>query len=219
MKINYLFSKIDRNEGFNDNQKKYIKEDINNNMSITFIASLFDEYERNDTQVKEIINVFKNIDINFKEVYLIDNRVSKEDAYKYIEKTDIVYLMGGSPQLEMKSIIEYNLFNILRNRDGITIGTSAGAMNQTDRVIYKDDFKSYELVDYQGLGFINLNIYPHFDIDSKEYMDEVFEVSKYTRIVGLPNGSFIRIKDSNIEIVGNYYVIKDGKLGNKNNRI
>ena len=32
---------------------------------------------------KEIINVFKNIDINFKEVYLIDNRVSKEDAYKY----------------------------------------------------------------------------------------------------------------------------------------
>ena len=38
-------------------------------------------------------------------------------------------------------------------------------------------------------------------------------------IVGLPNGSFIRIKDSNIEIVGNYYVIKDGKLGNKNNRI
>ena len=37
-----------------------------------------------------------NIDINFKEVHLIDNRVSKEDAYKYIEKTDIVinlYLM------------------------------------------------------------------------------------------------------------------------------
>lgn len=219
MKINYMFSRIDRDKGFNDNQKKYIKEDIKNNMSITFIASLFDEYERNDTQVKEIINVFKNIDINFKEVHLIDNRVSKEDAYKYIEKTDIVYLMGGSPQLEMKSIIEYNLFNILKNRNGITIGTSAGAMNQANRVIYKDDFNNYELVDYQGLGFIDLDIYPHFDINSKEYMNEVFEVSKYTRIVGLPNGSFIRIKDSNIGIVGNYYVIKDGKLENENNRI
>lgn len=219
MKINYMFSRIDRDKGFNDNQKKYIKEDIENNMSITFIASLFDEYERNDTQVKEIINVFKNIDINFKEVHLIDNRVSKEDAYKYIEKTDIVYLMGGSPQLEMKSIIEYNLFNILKNRNGITIGTSAGAMNQANRVIYKDDFNNYELVDYQGLGFIDLDIYPHFDINSKEYMNEVFEVSKYTRIVGLPNGSFIRIKDSNIGIVGNYYVIKDGKLENENNRI
>mgnify|MGYP000181893301 CR=1 FL=1 len=163
MKINYMFSRIDRDKGFNDNQKKYIKEDIKNDMSITFIASLFDEYERNTTQVKEIVNVFKNIDINFKEVHLIDNRVSKEDAYKYIEKTDIVYLMGGSPELEMKSIIEYNLFNILRNRNGITIGTSAGAMNQTDRVIYKDDFinvgRTYDwcqrnsiLIDHADLG-------------------------------------------------------------------
>ena len=201
MKINYMFSRIDRDKGFNDNQKKYIKEDIKNDMSITFIASLFGEYERNDTQVKEIVNVFKNIDINF-----------KEDAYKYIEKTDIVYLMGGSPELEMKSIIEYNLFNILRDRNGITIGTSAGAMNQTDRVIYKDDFKNYELVDYQGLDFIDLNIYPHFDIDNKEYMDEVFEVSKYARIVGLPNESFIRIKDNDIDFVGKHYFIENGEM-------
>lgn len=215
MKINYMFSRIDRDEGFNYNQKKYIKEDINSDMSITFIASLFDEYERNDTQVKEIINVFKNIDINFKEVYLIDNRVSKEEAYKYIEKTDIVYLMSGSPELEMKSIIEYNLFNILNDREGITIGTSAGAMNQTDRVIYKDDFKNYELVDYQGLGFIDLDIYPHFDSDSKEYMNEVLEVSKYTKIVGLPNESFIRVKDGNIDFVGKHYFIENGVIEEK----
>ena len=215
MKINYMFSRIDRDEGFNYNQKKYIKEDINSDMSITFIASLFDEYERNDTQVKEIINVFKNIDINFKEVYLIDNRVSKEEAYKYIEKTDIVYLMGGSPELEMKSIIEYNLFNILNDREGITISTSAGAMNQTDRVIYKDDFKNYELVDYQGLGFIDLDIYPHFDSDSKEYMNEVLEVSKYTKIVGLPNESFIRVKDGNIDFVGKHYFIENGVIEEK----
>lgn len=50
MKINYMFSRIDRDKGFNDNQKKYIKEDIKNDMSITFIASLFDEYERNDVE-------------------------------------------------------------------------------------------------------------------------------------------------------------------------
>ena len=120
--------------------------------------------------------------------------------------------MGGSPELEMKSIIEYNLFNILRDRNGITIGTSAGAMNQTDRVIYKDDFKNYELVDYQGLGFIDLNIYHHFDSDNKEYMDEVFEVSKYTRIIGLPNESFIRVKDNDIDFVGKHYFIENGVM-------
>ena len=79
-------------------------------------------------------------------------------------------------------------------------------------LIYKDDFKNYELVDYQGLGFIDLNIYPHFDIDNKEYMDEVFEVSKYTRIIGLPNESFIRIKDNDIDFVGKHYFIENGVM-------
>ena len=65
MKINYLFSCVDRVNGFNDNQKKYLKEDMNYNMSITFIASLFDEYDRNDTQVKEIVKIFNDIDIIF----------------------------------------------------------------------------------------------------------------------------------------------------------
>lgn len=123
--------------------------------------------------------------------------------------------MGGSLELEMKSIIEYNLFNILRNRNGITIGTSAGAMNQANRVIYKDDFNNYELVDYQGLGFIDLDIYPHFDSDSKEYMNEVLEVSKYTKIVGLPNESFIRVKDGNIDFVGKHYFIENGVIEEK----
>ena len=205
-----------KNEISEEEYTQYIKKQIADCVKwqeeIGLDVLVHGEYERNDTQVKEIVNVFKNIDINFKEVHLIDNRVFKEDAYKYIEKTDIVYLMGGSPELEMKSIIEYNLFNILRNRNGITIGTSAGAMNQTDRVIYKDDFKNYELVDYQGLGFIDLNIYPHFDIDNKEYMDEVLEVSKYTRIIGLPNESFIRIKDNDIDFVGKHYFIENGVM-------
>lgn len=219
MKINYLFSRIDRDKGFNDREVKYIKEDIKNDMNITFIASLFDEYERNDTQVKEIINVFKNIDINFKEVHLIDNRVSKEDAHRYVEESSAIYLLGGSPEEEMKSIKEYNLFDRLKNKNGIIIGTSAGAMNQANRVIYKDDFKNYEIVDYEGLGFIDYNIYPHFDLNNKEYMEEVYEISKYKKILGLPNGSFIRIKESNIEIVGNYYIIKDGIIEYENNRI
>lgn len=73
MKINYMFSRIDRDKGFNDNQKKYIKEDIKNDMSITFIASLFDEYERNTTRLKKLLMYFKNIDIILKK-YL--NRIN-----------------------------------------------------------------------------------------------------------------------------------------------
>lgn len=217
MKINYLFSKIDRDKGLNNNQIKYIKEDIKNNMSITFIASLFNEYERNDKQIKEIIKVFNNINITFNKVHLIDNRISKENSIKYIEESNIIYLLGGSPEEEMKSIKEYNLFDILKERDGITMGTSAGAMNQAKKIIYKDDFDNYKIKEYEGLGIIDYNIYPHFDINNKEYMEEVYEVSKYIKIIGLPNESFIRIKENNIEVIGKYYIIKDGAIESENN--
>lgn len=213
MKINYLFSRVDRVNGFNDNQKKYLKEDMNNNMSITFIASLFDEYDVNDTQVKEIVKIFNDIDIIFSNVYLIDNRINKENMDRYIKDSSYIYLMGGNPEKEMEFIKEYNLFDILREKDFI-IGVSAGSMNQASRVIYKDDFNNYQLVDYDGFGFINLSLYPHFDINNKEYMDEVYDVSRYVRIVGLPNESFIRIKDNNIEFVGEHYFIENGKLEN-----
>ena len=217
MKINYLFSKIDRDKGLNNNQIKYIKEDIKNNMSITFIASLFNEYERNDKQIKEIIKVFNNINITFNKVHLIDNRISKENSIKYIEESNIIYLLGGSPEEEMKSIKEYKLFDILKEREGITIGTSAGAMNQAKKIIYKDDFDNYKIKEYEGLGIIDYNIYPHFDINNKEYMEEVYEVSKYIKIIGLPNESFIRIKENNIEVIGKYYIIKDGAIESENN--
>ena len=49
-------------------------------------------------------------------------------------------------------------------------------------------------------------------IDNKEYMDEVFEVSKYARIVGLPNESFIRVKDNDIDFVGKHYFIENGVM-------
>lgn len=92
MKINYLFSRVDRVNGFNDNQKKYLKEDMNNNMSITFIASLFDEYDMNDTQVKEIVKIFNDIDIIFSNVYLIDNRIKKENMDRYIKDSSYIYI-------------------------------------------------------------------------------------------------------------------------------
>lgn len=61
---------------------------------------------------------------------------------------------------------------------------------------------------FGGNPLIQLDIIKR--IDYKEYMDEVFEVSKYIRIVGLPNESFIRIKDNDIDFVGKHHFIENG---------
>ena len=64
MRINYLFSDISKEQGFNEIQREYLKKDIKNNDTIVFIATTFDDYEKNDLYYNNLIKHFKNIDIN-----------------------------------------------------------------------------------------------------------------------------------------------------------
>ena len=72
MKINYLLSGVDRDLGFIGKQAKYLKQDIKDNGVITFIASTFSDIEKTDKYYSIMLNWFKNIDIAFKETYLIN---------------------------------------------------------------------------------------------------------------------------------------------------
>lgn len=212
MRINYLFSGISKEQGFNKVQREYLKKDIKNNDTIVFIATTFDDYEKNDLYYNNLIKHFKNIDITFSKAYLIDNRVDKDLAKDYILKSNIIFLMGGDAKKQIDSVKEYDLFEILKSKEGIILGVSAGSMNQSSRVVYKNDYNNYVIEDYEGLGYIDINIYPHLDFNNIDYLKEVFEVSNYTKTVALPNDSFIRIENNNIDFVGEYYTIQNSKI-------
>ena len=212
MRINYLFSDISKEQGFNEIQREYLKKDIKNNDTIVFIATTFDDYEKNDLYYNNLIKHFKNIDITFNKAYLIDNRVAKDLAKDYILKSNIIFLMGGDTKKQIDSVKEYDLFEILKSKEGIILGVSAGSMNQSSRVVYKNDYNNYVIEDYEGLGYIVINIYPHLDFNNIDYLKEVFEVSNYTKTVALPNDSFIRIENNNIDFVGEYYTIQNSKI-------
>lgn len=212
MRINYLFSDISKEQGFNEIQREYLKKDIKNNDTIVFIATTFDDYEKNDLYYNNLIKHFKNIDITFNKAYLIDNRVAKDLAKDYILKSNIIFLMGGDAKKQIDSVKEYDLFEILKLKEGIILGVSAGSMNQSSRVVYKNDYNNYVIEDYEGLGYIDINIYPHLDFNNIDYLKEVFEVSNYTKTVALPNDSFIRIENNNIDFVGEYYTIQNSKI-------
>lgn len=202
--INYLFSGIAKEKGFTKEQSKFLKEDILSNSNMTFIASIFDNYERNDLQKTNYIKFFRNIGITFKEVNLIDHRITKIEAKRIIENTDIIFLLGGSPELQMKSIKEYDIVEYIK-KCKIVLGVSAGSMNQSNRVMYKDDFDNYKMKDYDGLGIIDINIFPHIELENQPLLEEAKEISKEMPLILLPNDSFIRIKNGNIEIVGKSY--------------
>ena len=200
--INYLFSQIKKEIGFNDKQKEYILKNIKSNMNIAYIASVPDNYER----IKRYTDYFNKIGINFKEIYSIDNR-NISDSKNIIKNSDIIFLMGGSPYLQMKFINENDLKDLICSSK-IIMGVSAGAMNQGTRVVYKDDFEGNIIKDYEGLGLTDINIFPHYDLENEDIIDETKEVCKIHPILCLPNESFVYIENGNIDIVGQHYNVE-----------
>lgn len=208
MKINYLFSGIDKEKGFYDVQSKYLKQDIKENQIITFIASTFDNHEQNIMYKNKTLEFFSKINITFTENYLIDNNVTKEEAKDFIKKANIIYLMGGDTYLQNNSLDEYELKPLIKEKSFI-IGVSAGSLNQTKRAVYQD---YNDIKDYEGLGFTNISIYPHLDFLNIDYLKEIFKISKITKLVALPNSSFIRIENNKEMFIGDYYEIENEKI-------
>ncbi len=209
--INYLMSGIDKENGFTKEQIESLKKDIKDNSVITFIASDFDNIEKTDKNKNLLIDAFNKAGINFKCEYLVDKRVSKEEAKELLSESNIVFLMGGDTYKEMQSINEYDIKEDIISRD-LIIGVSAGSLNQSKNVIYLDEYQNYKLVKYEGLGLVDFNIYPHLDLKNEEFLKEIFTVSNDRPLIALPNESFIRCENDKIEYHGNYYNVKNSVM-------
>ena len=212
--INYLLCGIDKEKGFSEVQAKYLKQDIKNTNVITFIASSFNNIEKTNIYLDIMLNWFKNIDITFKEAYLINDLVNPSQAKEYIDKSDVVFIMGGDTLEQIKNINKYDIIHNLQKRKGITIGISAGSINMAKDVAIARDIDD-NIPDhsfYKGIGLVDINIEPHFDLNNTIHNKDIIEISKDNKMICLPDDSFIRI-DKDINIIGEYYMYdKEGNL-------
>ncbi len=208
--INYLFSGINHEKGFTKEQANYLKKDIKDNSNIVFIVSIFSDYKRNDELFENYIKYFKNNNIKFRKSSIIDDRISITLAHKLINDADIVFLLGGNPEMQMKSITCYDLKKYIK-KVKLVIGVSAGSMNQSSRVLYKDDFENFILKDYEELGLVDVNIFPHIDLKNVKLIEEAKEINDIIPLILLPNDSFLRIENGKVEIIGKYYISNDLK--------
>ena len=202
--INYLFSRINKETGFTKKEKKYMQKDIKENSIITFISAYTKEEEKQKESIENKIKCFKQIGINFKKKYTIDEETNKKDALKYIKESNIIFLLGGAPHIQMQIINKNELQQELK-KVPLIIGVSAGAMNQTKRVIYIDEFEENKLYDYEGLNYFETSIYPQY---SQDLIEEIKEVSQKQPIIAIPDGSFIRIENDKVEYIGKKYYYK-----------
>lgn len=202
--VNYLFSRINKETGFTKKEKEYMLKDIKENSTITFISAYTRETEKQRESIENKIKCLKQIGINFKKINTIDEETNKIDAKKYIKESNIIFLLGGSPHIQMQIINKNELQQEIK-KVPLIIGVSAGAMNQTKRVIYIDEFEENKLYDYEGLNYFQTSIYPHYNQD---LIKEIKEVSKKEPILAIPDGSFIRIENAKIEYIGKKYYYK-----------
>lgn len=200
--IKYLFSNIDKINGFNEQQIKYLSKDLKNSKSILFVPGDYDK-EKYIIYKDKIISWFNNINIYFKESYL----ANFEDELKAY---DVIFLMGGNPINQIEIIKNINLKKII-NKASLVIGVSAGAINSSNEAIYYNDYNE-KIENYKGLGLTNINVYPHFDINNNEFVKEVKMVSKIKSLIALPNDSFIRIDNKSIELVGDCFKVDKEKV-------
>ena len=206
-----LFSGCDKVKGFNSRIKEVINKELDRYNSMAIICAS-DDYSKNDTLIDGtsdkigIRSMFNNI----KNFYLIDRRTSVDDMMNIIKKVDIIYLFGGNPliQLDIIKRIDYKeLF-----KDKVLLGVSAGSMNLGKIGYYSKDEDYDKTFFYEGLGFTDITIDPHFDINNKEQVNEIVNSSHKHRIIGLPNDSCIVIKDKNTYYINNYFVVENGKI-------
>ena len=205
MKVSILTSGFP-NEFTND-FIQYIKEYYHNNGSFVLIASDFAGHSKTDRHTDVFLNMFKDNGIVFDEVHIIDDRITKEKAFQYVEKADIIWISGGDTLKQIAYLKEYNLIPVLQSREGITIGMSAGSINMAKRVVLAKNIDDNvpELSIYDGIGLVDINIEPHLDSASEEHMNEVYEASHYTTIYGIYDNTFIKIVNDTIDIYGVYF--------------
>ena len=79
----------------------------------------------------DVIDMFKNIGINFKTIHLIDSRIEESTMKEYLKDSNIIFLMGGDPEEQMAKINEYHLTKIIQSFQGLILGVSAGSMTHT----------------------------------------------------------------------------------------
>lgn len=195
--IKYLFSNVDKVNGFNEQQIKYLSIDLKTCKSILFVPGDYDK-EKYIIYKDKIINWLKSIEVSFSECYF----TGLDDELK---SYDVIFLMGGNPINQIEIINKINLKNII-NKAKVVIGVSAGAINLSEEAIYYNDY-SEKIEMYDGIGLTDINVYPHFDITNKDFVEEVKMVSRLKSLIALPNNSFIKIDDKQIEFIGDSFKV------------
>lgn len=206
-------NEIDNTNGIVDQ----IKQLIDDNNGILFIASSPEDYEKVDDYASLIFAGLRLSGLTFYNYFILDNR-TKDKAFEYIKQSNVIFLSGGDTYIENEFFKQLHLKELLQTFEGIIIGQSAGSLNLAETVYNSPEEKELsEPIYFEGLGLSSINIEPHFVLDTTDFDDSqmyqrthILEESKTRPIYAICDGSHILETDDSTTIYGKSYLIKDG---------
>lgn len=172
---------------------------------ISFIASDFSNYEKTDKYTRTIMSAFNDKNIKFKEVVIIDNRITKDEMKRYLSNSDFVFLHGGDTLKQIK-YIKGNELDIEIKKVKNIMGVSAGAINLAKIVVLARDITDNipKLSIYEGVGVTDINIEPHFNFYDDIHLKDIIEASFNSKIIVMAEDTYILIDKNKEKIFGNY---------------
>ena len=101
------------------------------------------------------VNTFKDFGIAAEQLEILDYyRDTHESALEKIRKADILYFLGGLPEVMMARLEELGLVEAIKGHKGIVMGYSAGTLIQLGEYHLSPDEDYAEFVYYPGFGFV-----------------------------------------------------------------
>lgn len=197
--------------GFNGITTEVFQQKINKRGKFAFVASEFEKmHEKTDHYFRFFLNMFETVGIHFENAYVVDGRMSADEAQKAVAEADVVWLSGGDTPTQFRYLQKYSLDTVIRQFDGVIIGMSAGSINLAKTAICTLNCGHSKQEIYEGLGCVDISVEPHF-IRGK-MSDELIHLSEQYIMYGLCDDSIIVCSDEKIDFYGEIYKLSAGNM-------
>lgn len=184
-----------------------------------FVASTPSLREKVDSYSSLLFEGLKLSGLTFAKYLILDDR-TKDLAKDFVREADVIFLSGGDTYIENEFFKEIHLATLLEDYSGVIIGQSAGSINMAGHVYNSPEEGDHsEPIYFDGLGLSNINIEPHFELDSSSFDElqmyqrrHLLEESFKRPVYGLCDGAHIIEVDGRATIYGETYLIQDGNI-------
>lgn len=195
--------------GFHAQAAEIFRQKISKRNKFAFVASEFENlHEKTEKYFHVFLEMFEDAGIRFEEAYVVDGRMSADEAAKAIAEADVVWLSGGDTPTQFGYFQKYGLIKALNEYDGVIIGMSAGSINMAKTAICTLSCGHYKQEIYNGLGCVDISVEPHFVRENVS--DELLALSEEYTIYGLCDDGLIVCSGESVEFYGEVYQISHG---------